>query len=286
MPNPTISIVTTVYDAKDYIPRTVRSILAQSFTDFELLLVEDGSPNGCGELCDEFAKTDPRIRVFHKENGGPASALNVGLDNARGDYIGFVDSDDLVDPDLYETLLNAIRENDVRIASCNADAVDEQEKPVPGAGVNINIAGRHMAMELLLDTFKTGGFYGLRLSSTRAACARAILEAAAFQLRDFLNMLSALGCTAQTVTSLGGGAGSALWMQIKADACRRPFHTLSTVQATSRGAAMLAAGALGWALHDAEEQTVYQPQAETADAYEEAYAAYRRVYEALYLQKG
>lgn len=120
MPNPTISIVTTVYDAKDYIPRTVRSILAQSFTDFELLLVEDGSPNGCGELCDELAKTDPRIRVFHKENGGPASALNVGLDNARGDYIGFVDSDDLVDPDLYETLLNAIRENDVRIASCNA----------------------------------------------------------------------------------------------------------------------------------------------------------------------
>lgn len=84
MPNPTISIVTTVYDAKDYIPRTVRSILAQSFTDFELLLVEDGSPNGCGELCDELAKTDPRIRVFHKENGGPASALNVGLDNARG----------------------------------------------------------------------------------------------------------------------------------------------------------------------------------------------------------
>ena len=153
MPNPTISIVTTVYDAKDYIPRTVRSILAQSFTDFELLLVEDGSPNGCGELCDELAKTDPRIRVFHKENGGPASALNVGLDNARGDYIGFVDSDDLVDPDLYETLLNAIRENNVRIASCNADAVDEQEKPVPGAGVNINIAGRHMAMELLLDTW-------------------------------------------------------------------------------------------------------------------------------------
>lgn len=160
MPNPTISIVTTVYDAKDYIPRTVRSILAQSFTDFELLLVEDGSPNGCGELCDELAKTDPRIRVFHKENGGPASALNVGLDNARGDYIGFVDSDDLVDPDLYETLLNAIRENDVRIASCNADAVDEQEKPVPGAGVNINIAGRHMAMELLLDTFKPAAFTG------------------------------------------------------------------------------------------------------------------------------
>ena len=132
----------------------------------------------------------------------------------------------------------------------------------------------------------SGGFYGLRLSSTRAACVRAILEAAAFQLRDFLRMLSALGCTAQTVTSLGGGAGSPLWMQIKANVCRRPFRTLSTVQATSLGAAMLAAGALGWKLHDAEERSVYQPQAETTDAYEKAYAAYRRVYEALYLQKG
>ena len=81
---PAISIVTTVYDAKEYLPHTVQSILAQTFTDFELLLVEDGSPNGCGELCDELAKTDPRIRVFHKPNGGPASAANVGLDNARG----------------------------------------------------------------------------------------------------------------------------------------------------------------------------------------------------------
>ena len=84
MPNPTISIVTTVYDAKDYIPRTVRSILAQSFTDFELLLVEDGSPNGCGELCDELAKTDPRIRVFHKENGGPAGQCPRGLHRLCG----------------------------------------------------------------------------------------------------------------------------------------------------------------------------------------------------------
>ena len=73
---PTISIVTTVYDARDYLPRTVQSILAQTFTDFELLLVEDGSPNGCGELCDRLARTDPRIRVFHKPNGGPASAAN------------------------------------------------------------------------------------------------------------------------------------------------------------------------------------------------------------------
>ena len=161
MPNPTISIVTTVYDAKDYIPARRAAFWPRALRTLSCCWWRMAAPTAAASCVMSLAKTDPRIRVFHKENGGPASALNVGLDNARGDYIGFVDSDDLVDPDFYETLLNAIRENDVRIASCNADAVDEQEKPVPGAGVNINIAGRHMAMELLLDTFKTGGFYGL-----------------------------------------------------------------------------------------------------------------------------
>ena len=161
MPNPTISIITTVYDAKDYLPRTVRSVLAQTFRDIELLLVEDGSPNGCGALCDELAQTDPRIRVFHKENGGPASALNVGLDNARGDYVGFVDSDDLVELDMFERLYDAIRANGVRLAACNADAVDENGAPVPGAGVKTTQTGVRDAMALLMDTFQTGGFYGL-----------------------------------------------------------------------------------------------------------------------------
>lgn len=161
MPNPTISIVTSVYDAKDYLPLTVQSILHQTFSDFELLLVEDGSPNGCGALCDALAKTDPRIRVFHKENGGPASAMNVGLENARGAYIGFVDSDDLIEPQMYETLLDAIQKNDVRIAACNADAIDELERKVLGAGVSIQLRRRCPAMKMLLDVFQTGSFYGL-----------------------------------------------------------------------------------------------------------------------------
>lgn len=130
----------------------------------------------------------------------------------------------------------------------------------------------------------TGCFFGLRLSTTRESCVRAVLEAAAFQLRDFLKMLEELGCHAQKVTSLGGGAGSRLWMQIKADVCRRPFRTLHTVQATSLGAAMLAARALAWPVLSAGEETVYLPHPD-AD-YDAAYAAYRRVYEALYLQKG
>lgn len=162
MPNarPKISIITSVYNAKDYLPRTVASILAQSWTDFELLLVEDGSPNGCGALCDELAKTDPRIRVFHKPNGGPASAANVGLDNARGDYVGFVDSDDLIEPTMYETLLRAIETTGARIAACTGDAIDEQDAPIPGQTVAIRQHGVRDAMELLLETFQTGSFYG------------------------------------------------------------------------------------------------------------------------------
>ena len=157
---PTISIVTTVYDARDYLPRTVQSILAQTFTDFELLLVEDGSPNGCGALCDELARTDPRIRVFHKPNGGPASAANVGLDNARGAYIGFVDSDDLIEPDMYERLYNAIQATGARIAACTGDAIDEADAPLPGRMVSIRTHGVRDAEELLLETFQTGSFYG------------------------------------------------------------------------------------------------------------------------------
>ena len=157
---PAISIVTTVYDAKEYLPRTVQSILAQTFTDFELLLVEDGSPNGCGELCDELAKTDPRIRVFHKPNGGPASAANVGLDNARGGYIGFVDSDDLIEPDMYERLYNAIQATGARIAACVGDAIDEQDAPIAGRDVSLRAYGVRDAEDLLLETFQTGSFYG------------------------------------------------------------------------------------------------------------------------------
>ena len=158
---PKISIITTVYDARDYLPKTVESILAQTFTDFELLLVEDGSPNGCGALCDELTRLDPRIRALHKPNGGPASAANMGLDNARGEYVGFVDSDDLIEPTMYETLYNALLAGGgARMAACSADAIDEAGAPIPGREVVSSCRGRVDAMALFLDAFQTGGFYG------------------------------------------------------------------------------------------------------------------------------
>lgn len=95
--NPAISIIVPVYEAEKYINRCVDSILAQSFSDFELILVEDGSPDNCGNICDEYAKKDSRIRVIHKVNGGASSARNAALDIAAGKYIMFCDSDDYVD---------------------------------------------------------------------------------------------------------------------------------------------------------------------------------------------
>lgn len=94
---PAVSVIVPVYKAENYLHRCIDSLLAQTFTDFELLLVDDGSPDRSGEICDEYAAKDSRVRVFHKENGGVSSARNSALEYAEGDWIAFVDSDDWVD---------------------------------------------------------------------------------------------------------------------------------------------------------------------------------------------
>lgn len=93
---PKVSIIVPVYNAEKYLHRCVESILSQTFLEYELLLIDDGSPDRSGEICDEYAQKDRRIRVFHKENGGVASARNFGLDNARGEWITFIDADDII----------------------------------------------------------------------------------------------------------------------------------------------------------------------------------------------
>ncbi|MDP3444388.1 MAG: glycosyltransferase family 2 protein, partial [Ignavibacteria bacterium] len=93
---PKISVIIPVYNTERYLPKCVESILAQTFNNFELLLIDDGSSDNSGRICDKYAQEDSRIRVFHKTNGGVSSARNLGIDNAKGDYICFVDSDDFV----------------------------------------------------------------------------------------------------------------------------------------------------------------------------------------------
>ena len=109
---PKISVIVPVYNTEKYLHRCVDSILAQTFTDFELLLVNDGSPDKSGEICDEYAQKDTRVRVFHKENGGVSSARNLGLENAQGKWITYVDGDDWIEPTMYEELYKkAIEDN-------------------------------------------------------------------------------------------------------------------------------------------------------------------------------
>lgn len=105
---PKISVIVPVYKVEPYLHKCVDSILAQTFTDFELLLVDDGSPDNCGTICDAYAEQDNRVRVFHKSNGGVSSARNLGLDNAKGEWITFVDADDFIAPAFLEGLYRPI----------------------------------------------------------------------------------------------------------------------------------------------------------------------------------
>lgn len=113
-----LSIIVPVYKVEQYLRKCIDSILAQTFTDFELILVDDGSPDNCGTICDEYAKEDRRIKVIHQENAGVSAARNSGLDNACGEYIGFVDSDDWIELDMYEILMQDIAEYHSDIAIC------------------------------------------------------------------------------------------------------------------------------------------------------------------------
>ncbi len=105
MNEPKISVIVPVYKVEAYLQRCVDSLLAQTFSDFEVILVDDGSPDHCGEICDEYVRKDERVRVFHKPNGGVSSARNLGLDNVHGEWIAFVDADDLVPTDALEILV-------------------------------------------------------------------------------------------------------------------------------------------------------------------------------------
>lgn len=125
---PKISVIVPVYKVELYLRRCVDSILSQTFKDFELLLVNDGSPDNCPYICDEYAKRDCRINVIHKNNGGLSSARNAGLDVAKGDYITFVDSDDWVADNYLEKLLDILVSTKSDISICNAWRVSNKHK--------------------------------------------------------------------------------------------------------------------------------------------------------------
>jgi len=128
---PLISIIIPIYNIMDCLEKCVDSCLNQTYKNIEILMVDDGSTDGTGALCDKLKEKDNRVRVFHKENGGSSSARNLGIENANGEYLGFVDSDDFISPTMYEDLINAILEYNVPIAQVSRDEIDDKGNKLP-----------------------------------------------------------------------------------------------------------------------------------------------------------
>lgn len=123
-----ISVIVPIYKVENYIKECVDSILAQSYTDLELILVDDGSPDNCPKICDEYLKIDQRIKVIHKANGGLANARNAGLRVATGEYVAFIDSDDYIDKETFFVMLKEIKENDADICCCGMTQFNNDSK--------------------------------------------------------------------------------------------------------------------------------------------------------------
>lgn len=122
-----LSIIIPIYNAKQYLNETIHSVLAQNYADFELLLIDDGSTDGSAALCDEFALVDSRIKVIHQENAGVSAARNAGVSSVQGEFIGFVDSDDLIEPDMYSVMMEIADSTGADIVQCCHDRKDAVE---------------------------------------------------------------------------------------------------------------------------------------------------------------
>ena len=125
---PLISVIVPIYNVEKYLDRCVDSIINQTYKSLEIILVDDGSPDNCPQMCDDYAKKDSKIKVVHKENGGLSDARNVGMKVATGEYVSFIDSDDYISLDFYETLLQTMIDNDSDIVECSVVKFYENEK--------------------------------------------------------------------------------------------------------------------------------------------------------------
>lgn len=149
-----ITVIVPIYNIIDCLERCVRSIINQTYKDLEIILVDDGSTDGTEKLVDELGKLDERIIVIHKENGGSSSARNLGLTKATGEYIGFIDSDDYIEPDMYELLAEAVVRTGCKMAQISRDEVNEDgsKRPdvcIPPESEHI-ISAQDMMTELLM----------------------------------------------------------------------------------------------------------------------------------------
>ena len=155
---PTISVVIPVYNAEKYLNYCINSILDQSFTDFEVLLVDDGSKDNSGKICDDFAKKDGRIKVIHKENGGQASARNTGLQSATGKYLMFCDNDDYIHREYFASMLKCITSMPQKLVFCQVKRVFEYNEDLINTSIGI-VTGNTVDYYSLYKTGLSGNIF-------------------------------------------------------------------------------------------------------------------------------
>ena len=147
-----ISIIIPVYKVEKYLEKCIQSVINQTYENLQIILVDDGSPDNCGKICDDYAKKDHRIEVIHKSNGGLSDARNKGLEIAKGEYIGFVDSDDYIEADMYEVLYNLLKQYNADVSICNFYTVSQGKISIKNADNGINEYNRiEILKEILLD---------------------------------------------------------------------------------------------------------------------------------------
>lgn len=156
---PKVSVIVPVYKVEKYLPECIESVLAQTFTDFELILVDDGSPDNSGKICDAYAARDSRIRVFHKENGGVSSARNFGVKNARADYIAFLDSDDWWKPEFLEKMTSLTRKYPQTCCCCCCWITFSQQTGSKESGLLPGLSRGETAIVDLLARYAEKGIF-------------------------------------------------------------------------------------------------------------------------------
>ena len=145
-----ISVIVTAYNIEKYLPRCLDSLLRQTYKPLEIIVVDDGSTDKTPEICDAYAQKCEDIRVIHRENAGPSAARNSGLKIAKGTYIGYVDGDDWIEPDMYEAMLRACRDNNAEIAICTYRQVGKGAEEIHPTG-NVLVLSREETLELYIS---------------------------------------------------------------------------------------------------------------------------------------
>lgn len=146
-----ISVIVPIYKVEQYLDRCIESLVNQTYKNLEIVLVDDGSPDHCPKMCDEWAEKDSRIKVIHKANGGLSDARNAGMKIAAGEYISFVDSDDWTHKDFYKVLMQVMSEQDADIVSCGIKRVYSEQDDCNIAEYSIEVFDRTQAMEAVLE---------------------------------------------------------------------------------------------------------------------------------------